>query len=158
MESENFFKAETPNAIAPESTEQPKTQFTEDYTVNKSVRDDDVSKKSRLAALLLGIFLSAYGAHNFYLGRYKRAVVQLALSLIGFVVVMKSFFFNVIDMVTNVDAMTDEESAAVALKMLGGMMFAYIPLIVNSIWGFIEWVMIAAGVAKDGNGKKVTNW
>jgi TM2 domain-containing membrane protein YozV len=158
MESENFFKAETPNAIAPESTEQPKTQFTEDYTVNKSVRDDDVSKKSRLAALLLGIFLSGYGAHNFYLGRYKRAVAQLLLTIISFIIILKFFVGEVISLAVNAESISEEEALASSLKMFGGMLFCYIPLIVNSIWGFIEWVMIAAGVAKDGNGKKVTNW
>ncbi|MBO5164498.1 MAG: TM2 domain-containing protein [Ruminococcus sp.] len=37
--------------------------------------------KSKMAAGLLGIFLGAYGIHNFYLGYTKKAVIQLVLSL-----------------------------------------------------------------------------
>lgn len=158
MESENFFKSSQQNTIAPDTTEQPKTQVTEDYTVNKSVKDSDPSEKSRLAALLLGIFLSGYGAHNFYLGRYKRAIVQLALTLISLAVLLKVFFVDYIALAINTDTMTDTEAETLALKMLGGMVFCYIPLIANSIWGLIEWIMIAAGSAKDGKGHLVTNW
>jgi TM2 domain-containing membrane protein YozV len=39
-------------------------------------------RKSRLAFILLGIFLGAFGAHNFYAGFYKRAVAQLCLTLL----------------------------------------------------------------------------
>jgi TM2 domain-containing membrane protein YozV len=38
--------------------------------------------KSRLAFILLGIFLGAFGAHNFYAGFYKRAVAQLCLTVL----------------------------------------------------------------------------
>lgn len=40
-------------------------------------------RKSKLAAGLMGIFLGALGIHNFYLGYYSKAVVQLLLTLIG---------------------------------------------------------------------------
>lgn len=39
--------------------------------------------KSKLAAGLLGIFLGAYGVHNFYLGYTKKAVTQLSLTIVG---------------------------------------------------------------------------
>ncbi len=39
------------------------------------------SGKSRLAAGLLGIFLGAFGVHNFYLGYTGRAVAQLIITL-----------------------------------------------------------------------------
>lgn len=38
--------------------------------------------KSKMAAGLLGIFLGAWGVHNFYLGYTKRAVIQLLVSLL----------------------------------------------------------------------------
>ena len=41
--------------------------------------------KSKVAAGLLGIFLGAFGAHNFYLGYTSKAVLQLVLTIVGFV-------------------------------------------------------------------------
>ena len=43
-----------------------------------------VSAKSRLVACLLGLFLGAFGVHNFYLDRPVRGVIQLVLGLTGF--------------------------------------------------------------------------
>lgn len=40
--------------------------------------------KSKIAAGLLGIFLGSYGAHNFYLGYTAKAVVQLTVTLVGY--------------------------------------------------------------------------
>lgn len=39
--------------------------------------------KSKLVAGLLGIFLGSLGIHNFYLGFYLKAVIQLLLTLLG---------------------------------------------------------------------------
>lgn len=51
---------------------------------NKS-REFSISSKSKLAAGLLGIFLGSFGIHNFYLGYTKKAVTQLVLTIIGYV-------------------------------------------------------------------------
>ncbi len=42
------------------------------------------SRKSRLAASLLGIFLGGLGIHNFYLGYKGRGILQLALTVMSF--------------------------------------------------------------------------
>lgn len=39
--------------------------------------------KSKIAAGLLGIFLGAFGVHNFYLGYTGKAVAQLLISLLS---------------------------------------------------------------------------
>ena len=39
-------------------------------------------QKSRTAYILLGVFLGAFGVHNFYTGRTSRAVGQLLISLL----------------------------------------------------------------------------
>jgi len=44
-----------------------------------------VEQKSKMAAGLLGIFLGAFGVHNFYLGYTGKAIGQLCLTLIGWV-------------------------------------------------------------------------
>ena len=41
--------------------------------------------KSKLAAGLLGIFLGGFGVHNFYLGYTSKAVTQLVLTIVGYV-------------------------------------------------------------------------
>lgn len=43
-----------------------------------------VSSKSKIAAGLLGIFLGAFGVHNFYLGQTGKAVAQLLITLLSF--------------------------------------------------------------------------
>lgn len=41
--------------------------------------------KSKIAAGLLGIFLGSLGVHNFYLGYTSKAVGQLLLTLVGWI-------------------------------------------------------------------------
>lgn len=41
--------------------------------------------KSKVAAGLLGIFLGAFGVHNFYLGYTGKAVTQLVLTIVGII-------------------------------------------------------------------------
>ena len=38
--------------------------------------------KSRIVAGLLGIFLGAWGVHNFYLGNTSRGIIQIVVSLV----------------------------------------------------------------------------
>ena len=47
--------------------------------------NDDPNAKSIMAAGLLGIFLGTFGVHNFYLGYTGKAVAQLLLTLIGWI-------------------------------------------------------------------------
>lgn len=42
-------------------------------------------QKSKLAAGLFGIFFGAWGVHNFYLGYTKKAIIQLVVSAVCFV-------------------------------------------------------------------------
>jgi TM2 domain-containing membrane protein YozV len=43
-----------------------------------------VPRRSRLTYILLGIFLGAFGGHNFYAGYTTRAVIQLLITLLTF--------------------------------------------------------------------------
>ncbi|WP_051979014.1 NINE protein [Edaphobacter aggregans] len=40
-------------------------------------------RRSRLTYIMLGVFLGAFGGHNFYAGYVKRAVMQLLLTLLS---------------------------------------------------------------------------
>ena len=44
-----------------------------------------VKTKSKVLAGILGIFLGAYGVHNFYLNYTGKAVTQLLLTLVGWI-------------------------------------------------------------------------
>jgi TM2 domain-containing membrane protein YozV len=44
----------------------------------------ELKPKSRLAFILLGIFLGSFGVHNFYAGYIKRGVAQLCLTVLTF--------------------------------------------------------------------------
>ncbi len=44
-----------------------------------------VGAKSKIVAGLLGIFLGAFGVHNFYLGYTQKAVIQLVGTIVGFI-------------------------------------------------------------------------
>lgn len=46
---------------------------------------DFPNAKSKLAAGLLAIFLGGLGIHNFYLGFTSKAIIQLACTLVGYV-------------------------------------------------------------------------
>ena len=45
-------------------------------------------QKSKMAAGLLGIFLGALGIHNFYVGYTGKAVAQLLLTVIGWILII----------------------------------------------------------------------
>lgn len=40
--------------------------------------------RSKVVAGVLGIFLGAFGVHNFYLGYNRKAIIQLLLTLLSF--------------------------------------------------------------------------
>lgn len=42
------------------------------------------TQKSKIAAGLFGIFLGIFGVHNFYLGYTGKAVAQLSVTIVGF--------------------------------------------------------------------------
>jgi TM2 domain-containing membrane protein YozV len=46
-------------------------------------RRDRTSPKSRLTTALLALFLGVFGAHRFYVGKTKTAIVMLCLSIVG---------------------------------------------------------------------------
>ena len=53
------------------------TPVTENFVVQST------PPKSKITAGLFGIFLGCFGAHNFYLGYNKKAIIQLAITLVG---------------------------------------------------------------------------
>ena len=52
------------------------------FAINQTPQYDPALQKSKLAAGLLGIFLGAFGVHNFYLGFTGKAIAQLLISVL----------------------------------------------------------------------------
>ncbi|WP_230205926.1 TM2 domain-containing protein [Actinomyces urinae] len=56
-------------------------------TLNTSLNNrrdaDNKPQKDRIVAGMLAILLGAFGTHNFYLGKYKLAVIQLLITLLS---------------------------------------------------------------------------
>ena len=52
-------------------------------TVNTGSSSSNPNAKSKIAAGLLGIFLGAFGVHNFYLGYTGKAIAQLLITLLS---------------------------------------------------------------------------
>ena len=44
--------------------------------------ENSTVQKSKMTAGLLGIFLGAWGIHNFYLGNTKKGVIQILVSFV----------------------------------------------------------------------------
>lgn len=52
-------------------------------TINTGSSSSNPNAKSKIAAGLLGIFLGAFGVHNFYLGYTGKAIAQLLITLLS---------------------------------------------------------------------------
>ena len=52
---------------------------------NEKTNNTTNQRKSKVAAGILGIFLGSLGVHNFYLGYTSKAVAQLLLTLLGWI-------------------------------------------------------------------------
>ncbi|MDD4984606.1 MAG: TM2 domain-containing protein [Dehalococcoidales bacterium] len=105
----------------------------------------DISPKSRLAATLLAVFLGAFGAHRFYLGKYGSAAGMLILTIIYFIVAG----------VTGTGIMFQPNLAMMNLWALG---FALIPLMIVGIWAFVDFIVVVSGHMRDGKGRRVKKW
>lgn len=92
------------------------------------------SSKSKVAAGLLGIFLGTWGAHNFYIKRTGRAIVQLLMSVF--------FFLTYFSFMICVSADVDD----FALGFFGVLFFVgFLVQLAVRIWSFIEAILLLCG-------------
>lgn len=61
------------------------TQSSNQQTNNQYNQQVPGGQKSKIAAGVLGILLGCFGVHNFYLGYTGKAVAQLLLTLVGWI-------------------------------------------------------------------------
>lgn len=127
-------------------------------TVNV-VGSENVGDKSKVASGLLGLFLGGFGAHNFYLGRYVKAIIQLCMtvcSIILFVIGSAKIASEIIARGwENADAITDAQLTELTNLFGGFFTVGYLLIVAVGIWAFIEAIMCFCGAMKDGKGKKL---
>ena len=121
---------------------------------------EGISKKSRLAAMFLGIFLGRFGIHNFYLRRFGRAITQLSLYVLGWIIYFAGIFSAVVSASSYQSAYihTPADAERAALHIAMAIPPFMILAMTAGIWSLVEWILIASGKAKDGNGLPVKNW
>ncbi|MBR5580073.1 MAG: NINE protein [Treponema sp.] len=107
------------------------------------------SSKSRLVAFLLCTFAGFVGAHNFYVGRTVRGIIQLVLMIGGFILYG-------VAIVTMATLSTKVDNGADALIV--GILLSLVPVLVGAMWIFIDWIMVLAGAFKDKNKRPLKNW
>lgn len=116
---------------------------------NNSGTAQEISPKSRLIAFLLCTFAGYVGAHNFYVGRIRRGIIQLLLIVSSFIVYFCSLLYLVLSNVDNPDA---------ADAVFVGVFISLIPIMAAAIWIFVDWIMILAGTFKDKQKRPLKNW
>ena len=115
---------------------------------NNSGTAQEISPKSRLIAFLLCTFAGYVGAHNFYVGRIRRGIIQLLLIVSSFIVYFCSLLYLVLSNVDNPDA---------ADAVFVGVFISLIPIMAAAIWIFVDWIMILAGAFKDKQKRPLKN-
>ena len=102
--------------------------------------------KSKIVAGLLGIFLGSYGAHNFYLGYTKKAIAQLTIVILSYVMYVVSILSFAGDYMRNPNYEI--------FGFVGGFLIFALGLVGIRIWSFVEAILILCGkISKDGKGR-----
>jgi len=89
-----------------------------------------VSTKSRLATTLLALFLGAFGAHRFYVGKVGTAIVMLMLGLVGFLILLTIWLSPI------------------------GLAF----MVAVGIWAFVDFILSLVGRFEDDSGLTIEKW
>lgn len=124
---------------------------------NQVVQTEEVSKKSRLVALLLSIFLGNIGIHDFYVGRIGRGIVKAVISVLSLIMYVFAIIMMISLLATSYDTARiygDIEMIPIAVLMVCALLM----LFALGIWVIIDIILCATGNFKDKEGKKITLW
>lgn len=124
---------------------------------DREVFDDNTSDKSRTLASLLAFFLGGFGALDFYIGKKKKAITKLILTIMNII-------FTIIVMVLMLQiykeqgSMSEQETIQAAYSLIVPYIFIWIISIIVGIWNFIDFIITICGCQKDGEGRVISNW
>lgn len=133
----------------------------ENQTVqNGASSTQDVSKKSRLAALLFAFFLGNLGIHDIYVGRVGRGVAKIIMSVLSIIMYIVAFS-TMIPFLTgeyDVSGYTTDSMLKIFMPAIILLVIALIVLFTLGIWVLVDIILCATGNFKDKDGKKITLW
>ncbi len=125
------------------------------YPVSKADKvnstENQISRKSRLAALLFGIFLGRLGIENFYLGKTKKALIQLISGLIataGYFYTYKKLSW--IQLLADPSRANTEVIILAVIKLISRILFY-----LTGLWKGFDWIRIASNLYKDSKNRRV---
>lgn len=125
------------------------------YPVSKADKvnstENQISRKSRLAALLFGIFLGRLGIENFYLGKTKKALIQLISGLIataGYLYTYKKLSW--IQLLADPSRANTEVIILAVIKLISRILFY-----LTGLWKSLDWIRIASNLYKDSKNRRV---
>ncbi len=90
--------------------------------------------KSSVTAGILGVFLGAFGGHDWYLGNTKKAITHVCLCVGGLILLMLGLILT--------NLANDLPPLRVLFICL--IVAAYVIIVGNGVWGFIEGIIIIA--------------
>ena len=98
-------------------------------------------RKSKALAGVFGIMWGAFGVHNFYLGYITKAIIQLTIAILSFVLYMVGIF--------GLELGSYYNATGYGIAVLLG----FIAVFGVAIWGWVEGIMILCGkIDRDGKG------
>jgi hypothetical protein len=116
--------------------------------------DEEVSPKSRVAVTLLScpmLYVGLFGAHRFYMGKIKSAVIMLLMGLAPFVCgvgIMVTVFTS--------SAFEEGDSPPPLFFVLYGL--AIVLYLAVFVWSLIDFIFAVTGNFKDSQGKPIKKW
>ncbi len=134
LEENSAFCAQcgSPVQNEPEPVSTPEIIYADPIAVSDTL-NDNVSPKSRTAALLLAIFVGSFGINRFYLGA-KGGASRLIMAILGYIFEIIGYFF-------------------------WPLLLVAIPLLlIPAIGGIKDIIRTAKGTMVDGNNLPVTKW
>ena len=105
---------------------------------------DEMSPKSRLATSLLAWFLGQFGAHRFYVGKIRTAVVMLTMGVLSGVCWYAGFFGGLV---------AGGDYPVWPLLVIGSLLYLAV-----WIWSVIDFVIALTGNFRDSRGKAIKKW
>ncbi|MCL2861382.1 MAG: hypothetical protein FWE22_03125 [Firmicutes bacterium] len=101
---------------------------------------EEISSK-RLAGAVALALLIGYGSHNFYLGYFVKAVIQLFIGVIGLAMLSVGIIWYLFS-----------ESAIILI------IFSFFPFSANFLWSLIEVpILLCGGIKYDGKGRRLVH-
>lgn len=90
--------------------------------------------KSSAVAGILGVFLGAFGGHDWYLNNTKKAIIHVCLCVGGLLLLMVAIILMNIS----------KSIPAINILFMCLMIMSYVIIVGNAVWGIIEGIVIIA--------------